>query len=196
LTGRQARLAVKLAGATGTFLADDAVIASSPQSTRCSLIDISALPEFGPDLLECDRGKSADAILRQTVPLIDVLAVPSASEQFDNPRCFPAMLIKGTVELGARPVVSEPSTVPDMIAELAAKVIIKAALREAGKELARQCTEAVAAREPSKCTLHLFGWRRKFRFVIPVRRPDLWSSHPVLSALVETIRQMRFRSSS
>jgi hypothetical protein len=30
-------------------------------------------------------------------------------------------------------------------------------------------------------------WRRKLRFVIPVRRPDLWSSHPVLSALVETI---------
>jgi hypothetical protein len=34
------------------------------------------------------------------------------------------MLIKGAVELGARPVVSEPSTVPDMIAELAAEVII------------------------------------------------------------------------
>jgi hypothetical protein len=30
-------------------------------------------------------------------------------------------------------------------------------------------------------------WRRKFRFVIPVRQPDLWSSDPVLSALVETL---------
>ena len=30
-------------------------------------------------------------------------------------------------------------------------------------------------------------WRRKFRFVIPVRLPDLWSSDPVLSALVETL---------
>jgi len=30
-------------------------------------------------------------------------------------------------------------------------------------------------------------WRRKFRFVIPVRRPRLWSSDPVTVALVETI---------
>ena len=30
-------------------------------------------------------------------------------------------------------------------------------------------------------------WRRKFRFVIPVRLPDLWSSDAVLSALVETL---------
>ena len=31
------------------------------------------------------------------------------------------------------------------------------------------------------------GWRRKFRFEIPVRLPGLWSSDPVLSALVETL---------
>ena len=30
-------------------------------------------------------------------------------------------------------------------------------------------------------------WRRKFRFVIPVRLADLWSSDPVLSALVEAL---------
>ena len=30
-------------------------------------------------------------------------------------------------------------------------------------------------------------WRRKLRFVIPVRRLDLWSSTPVASALVETL---------
>jgi hypothetical protein len=30
-------------------------------------------------------------------------------------------------------------------------------------------------------------WRRKLRFVIPVRQPKLWSSDPVLAALVETI---------
>jgi hypothetical protein len=30
-------------------------------------------------------------------------------------------------------------------------------------------------------------WRRKFRFVIPVRQPSLWSSDPVNAALVETI---------
>jgi 7-cyano-7-deazaguanine synthase in queuosine biosynthesis len=30
-------------------------------------------------------------------------------------------------------------------------------------------------------------WRRKLRFVIPVRRLDLWSSAPVASALVETL---------
>ena len=30
-------------------------------------------------------------------------------------------------------------------------------------------------------------WRRNLRFVIPVRQPKLWSSSPVLTALVETI---------
>jgi hypothetical protein len=30
-------------------------------------------------------------------------------------------------------------------------------------------------------------WRRRLRFVIPVRQPDLWSSDPVLTALIETI---------
>jgi hypothetical protein len=30
-------------------------------------------------------------------------------------------------------------------------------------------------------------WRRKFRFVIPVRQPKLWSSDPVIATLVETI---------
>ena len=30
-------------------------------------------------------------------------------------------------------------------------------------------------------------WRRNLRFVIPVRQPKLWSSNPVLTALVETI---------
>jgi 7-cyano-7-deazaguanine synthase in queuosine biosynthesis len=30
-------------------------------------------------------------------------------------------------------------------------------------------------------------WRRKFRFVIPVRQPGLWSSDPLAPALVETI---------
>jgi hypothetical protein len=120
------------------------------------LIGISALPKFGPDFLERDRGKSADAILRQTVPLIDVLAVPSAGEQFDNPRCFPAVLIEGIIEVGARSIVSEPSAGTDMIAELAAKIVIKAALGEAAKKLARQQTEAITAREPPERTLYLF----------------------------------------
>jgi hypothetical protein len=30
-------------------------------------------------------------------------------------------------------------------------------------------------------------WRRKFRFIIPVRQPKLWSSGRVTAALVETI---------
>ena len=30
-------------------------------------------------------------------------------------------------------------------------------------------------------------WRRDFRFVIPVRDPDLWSSIRVVSALIETL---------
>ena len=55
------------------------------------------------------------------------------------------MLIKGIVELGARPIVSEPSAGTDMIAEFAAEIIIKAALSQASKELARQCAETVAA---------------------------------------------------
>src|SRR5438067_552734 len=31
------------------------------------------------------------------------------------------------------------------------------------------------------------SWRRKFRFVIPVRQPDLWSSDLVLTALTDTL---------
>ena len=31
-------------------------------------------------------------------------------------------------------------------------------------------------------------WRRRFRFVIPVRKPELWSSPPVVEALCETLR--------
>jgi len=30
-------------------------------------------------------------------------------------------------------------------------------------------------------------WRRQFRFLIPVRQPDLWSSNAVVSTLVETL---------
>jgi hypothetical protein len=30
-------------------------------------------------------------------------------------------------------------------------------------------------------------WRRKLRFVIPVRRPDLWDSAPVYSALADML---------
>jgi hypothetical protein len=30
-------------------------------------------------------------------------------------------------------------------------------------------------------------WRRTFRFVIPVRLPNLWSSPPVLTTLVDTL---------
>lgn len=31
------------------------------------------------------------------------------------------------------------------------------------------------------------AWRRRFRFVIPVRKPELWSSPPVIEALCETL---------
>src|SRR5438046_7976552 len=31
------------------------------------------------------------------------------------------------------------------------------------------------------------SWRRKYRFVIPVRQPDLWSPHTVLVALAATL---------
>ena len=31
------------------------------------------------------------------------------------------------------------------------------------------------------------AWRRNFRFVIPVRQPNHWSSSPIASALVETL---------
>src|SRR4051794_23707590 len=30
-------------------------------------------------------------------------------------------------------------------------------------------------------------WRRKLKFVIPIRCPDLWSSGPVSSALIDTL---------
>ena len=34
---------------------------------------------------------------------------------------------------------------------------------------------------------HTARWRRNFRFRIPVRQPDLWASHAVTSALVDTL---------
>jgi hypothetical protein len=71
--------------------------------------------------------------------------------------------IKGIIELGARSIVSEPSAGTDMIAELAAKVVIKAALHEAAKKLARQQTEAITACEPSERTLDLFSPRAEQR---------------------------------
>jgi hypothetical protein len=98
------------------------------------LLGISALPEFSPNLPECDRGEFSNAIRRQAIALIDVLAIPTAGKCLDNPRCFPTMLIKGVVELGARSIVSEPSAGTDMIAELAAEMIVKAALGQAGKK--------------------------------------------------------------
>src|SRR5262245_30255022 len=36
------------------------------QSTRCSSVGISALPEFRPNLPECDRGELADVVRRQS----------------------------------------------------------------------------------------------------------------------------------
>ena len=30
-------------------------------------------------------------------------------------------------------------------------------------------------------------WRRRFRFVVPVRRPEVWSSTPISTILIETL---------
>jgi hypothetical protein len=76
-------------------------------STRCSFLGLSALPKSGPDLLGCDWGKLANGVRRQAIALIDVLAVPSAGEGFDNSRCFPAMPIQGPSNW-ERQVVPEP----------------------------------------------------------------------------------------
>jgi hypothetical protein len=38
-----------------------------PQTTRCSVLSISALPEFSPNLPECDWGEFSDAIRRQAI---------------------------------------------------------------------------------------------------------------------------------
>src|SRR5512132_2398313 len=120
-----------------------------PHSTRCSFLGISALPKFGPDLLERDRSKLADGARRQAVALIDVLAVPSTGERFDDPGCFPAMPIEGVVELGARGVVYESFAGTDMFAELTAQVVVEAALGQAREKLACQSAEAIAGREKS-----------------------------------------------
>ena len=73
------------------------------------------------------------------------------------------MLIESVVKLGARPVISEPGTSTDMIVELAAEIIVEAALGQAVEELARQCAEAIAAREPSECALYLCRCRSEQR---------------------------------
>src|ERR1700737_1162100 len=128
-----------------------------PQSTRCSLVGISALPKFGPDLLEHDRGKLANGVRRQAGGLIDVCAVPPTSERFNNPGCFPAMPIESVVELGARRVVPKSFAGTDMFVQLAARVVVGAARVRAREKLASQGAEAIAACETSDRALDLDG---------------------------------------
>ncbi|BCH23558.1 hypothetical protein MesoLjLb_33430 [Mesorhizobium sp. L-8-3] len=49
------------------------------------------------------------------------------------------------------------------------------------------CADQQASRGSEKLTDVGSGWRRLMRFTIPVRDPDLWSSHPVADALQETL---------
>jgi hypothetical protein len=46
------------------------------------------------------------------------------------------VLVEATVELGAHAVISESGTRTDMIVELAAEIIVEAALGQAGEKLA------------------------------------------------------------
>src|SRR5712671_775931 len=108
-----------------------------PHSTRCSCFGISALPKFGPDFLECDRGKPADGLRRQSIALVNVLTVPSTSKRFDNPGCFSAMPVESIVEPRSRLVVLKPLPGANMIPEFAAQIVGEAALRQPRKELAR-----------------------------------------------------------
>src|SRR4051812_21403899 len=89
--------------------------AVSPQSTRRSVPGIAALPKLSPDLLERHRGKPTNVGGRQSILLIDVLAVPPAGEGFDDARRFTAMLLKRIVELRTCLVVLEPFSCPDVI---------------------------------------------------------------------------------
>ena len=60
-----------------------------------------------------------------------------------------------------------------MVVELAAEIIVEAALSQTGEELARQCAEAIATREPSECSLHLFRrWPEQRRQSRPHRRGE------------------------
>src|SRR6516165_9965419 len=136
---------------------------TSPHRTRCSFFGISALPEFCPDLLECDRSEPANSFRGQAIALVNILAIPSAGKYFDDSGCFPAMPTEGVIEFGPRRIGPEPLTRTDMIGKLPAQVIVEAALRQACEELACQSAEAISSGETSNLPLDLLRVRLEQR---------------------------------
>ena len=57
------------------------------------------------------------------------------------------MPVQSIVELGSRPIVPKPFAGTNMIAELAAQIVVETALCKTCKELPRQSAKAIAARE-------------------------------------------------
>ena len=49
------------------------------------------------------------------------------------------------------------------------------------------CADQATTRGAGNTRQYGAQWRRRFTFHIPVREPDVWSSHPVLTALQDTL---------
>jgi 7-cyano-7-deazaguanine synthase in queuosine biosynthesis len=49
------------------------------------------------------------------------------------------------------------------------------------------CADGTVRRGGSAMSQMGRDWRRRFRFVVPVRRPDVWSSAPISTLLIETL---------
>jgi hypothetical protein len=49
------------------------------------------------------------------------------------------------------------------------------------------CADGSARRGGSTMAQMGRDWRRRFRFVVPVRLPDVWSSAPISTLLIETL---------
>lgn len=128
-----------------------------PHWTRCPRLGISALPEFGAYLAERHRGELADMLRRQPIPMVDVLAVPSAGKGLDDPRRFAAVQVESRVEFRPRPIACEPLTCPDVVAQFAARKVQESALCEAGKVLARKTAEAISPGKLPDRPLHFGG---------------------------------------
>src|SRR5262245_51994544 len=134
-----------------------------PQSTRCSLNDISPLPEFGANLPERDWSKLSNALWRQAITVVSVLAVPPTGKGLDDARRFPTVLIEGPIKPRSLSVITKSGTRSKMVSEFPAEIVVEAPMHQAAKKLSRQCTEAMTGRKSTECALYFLGRRLEER---------------------------------
>src|SRR5690242_341470 len=101
----------------------------SPHRIRCSSFGITAFPQFSSKLLESYRCKSPHSSRGEPLAAIHVLAIPSTGERLDDPRRLEAVPIERRIKVPTFPVRLESPIWPDVVAQLAAQVVVEAATR-------------------------------------------------------------------